>query len=113
MGLHHATLKAAVKAYGHLHSQGKSADEVKAAIAADEKQFEGDAVNEIYRAIIFHKDGEQPCADKLKKADGYTVVSEFRDKDKWEKLYQVGDDVSHFDEDRLANLVERKLVEAK
>lgn len=51
-----------------------------------------------------------------KKKDGFTVVKTFRDsaeyiKDGQMNVYNVGDDVSHFDAERLEKLVERKLVE--
>lgn len=102
MALHHATLGAAVKKYGPLHISGKSEAQVKEAIAGDEKAFDADAVNEIYAAIT--AEVEQP------KPTGHTVKTEFRDKDNFDTIYKVGDDVSHFDEDRLADLVSRGLV---
>jgi hypothetical protein len=100
--LHHATLGAAVKKYGPLHTSGQTEAEVKEAIAGDEKDFNADAVNEIYAAIT--AEVEQP------KASAHIVSTEFRDKDNFDTRYEIGDDVSHFDEVRLADLVERGLV---
>lgn len=40
----------------------------------------------------------------------HVVASPFNDKDDFSKSYAKGEDVSHFDEGRLADLVERKLV---
>jgi hypothetical protein len=110
MGLHHATLGSAVKKYGSLHTEGKSEEEVKLAIAGDEKAFDADGINEIYAAITADPD-EQP-SPKAKKPKGYVALINFRDKDSFVKEYKVGDDVSHFDEARKADLVERGIIEA-
>ncbi len=40
----------------------------------------------------------------------HTVIASFRDRDDFSKVYEVGDDVSDFDEKRLSDLVELKLV---
>lgn len=45
-----------------------------------------------------------------KKAKKFEVVSPFRDKDDFSKQYEVGNDVSHFDADRLKDLITRELV---
>jgi hypothetical protein len=101
MPLHLQTLGAAVKKYGSLHIEGKPEDEVKEAIAADEKGFNSDAVNEIYAAITAEL--EQPSA--------HVALTEFRDKDNFDLVYKAGDDVSHFDEARKSDLLERGLIE--
>ncbi|MBN8821278.1 MULTISPECIES: hypothetical protein [unclassified Spirosoma] len=46
-------------------------------------------------------------ADKKEspKKPTHVVVKEFRDKDNFDKIHEVGSDVSHFDEVRLAHLV--------
>jgi hypothetical protein len=111
MGLHHATLGSAVKKYGPLHTEGKTEEEVKLAIAGDEKAFDADGINEIYAAITADPD-EQPAASKAKKPKGYVALIQFRDKDNFAKEYKIGDDVSHFDEARKADLVERGIIEA-
>ncbi|MEN0095900.1 MAG: hypothetical protein AAGB30_10995 [Pedobacter sp.] len=102
--LHHTVRKAAVKSYGPLHEEGKSADEIKTAIAADEKGFDADQINEIYEAIVNPgpKEGDSPS---------YSVVSEFRDIDDFDKVHKPGDDVSHFDKDRIAVLLDRGHIE--
>jgi len=43
-------------------------------------------------------------------AGGFVVVSPFRDINDFNKVYGVGEDVSHFDKDRLLSLIEKKLV---
>lgn len=48
---------------------------------------------------------------KEKKDSGYFVTSEFRDRDNYDHAYKVGDDVSHFDKDRLNLLVENGYAE--
>jgi hypothetical protein len=40
----------------------------------------------------------------------YTVIAPFADKDDFSKKWEEGDDVSHFDEARLADCVNRGLV---
>lgn len=40
----------------------------------------------------------------------YIVISPFSDKDIFSKKWEEGDDVSHFDESRLANCIEKGLV---
>lgn len=44
------------------------------------------------------------------KSEKYTVVSPFADKSNFNKMWNEGDDVSHFDEPRLADCVKRGLV---
>lgn len=100
--LHYKTLEAAVKTYGPL--KDKTEEEVKAAIAADEKKFTPEQVEEIYNAIV------SPKADEPGK---YIVVNPFRDKDNFLKRYDVGDDVSHFDKKRLATLESLGLIEKR
>jgi hypothetical protein len=127
--VHHATLKAAVVKYGGLIAEGKSPEEIKDAIAADDKEFDSEAVEEIYTAILEEEEAEDPDADKgdtgvkkpeapqppaagKKKAGSFTVTTEFRDIDNFNKVHKVGSDVSHFSKDRLDRLVELKYVSA-
>ncbi|MGJ1196284.1 hypothetical protein ACR777_10485 [Sphingobacterium spiritivorum] len=49
-------------------------------------------------------------AEKDKKSKKYTVISPFADKDNFGKKWVEGDDVSHFEQDRLDLCVERGLV---
>ncbi|QQT26826.1 hypothetical protein [Sphingobacterium spiritivorum] len=49
-------------------------------------------------------------ADKDKKSKKYTVIYPFADKDNFGKKWVEGDDVSHFDDARLADCVKRELV---
>ena len=54
-----------------------------------------------------------PKAKKI--AEGFTVVKPFRDSDEYVvdgfvNRYEIDDNVSHFDESRLKNLVKRGLV---
>lgn len=95
--------RAAVKTYGSLPAEGKSADEVKTAIAADEKGFNAENVNEIYEEIVNPTSSDD--------AVGYSVVSEFRDINNFSKIYKVGDDVSGFDDARIKSLLQKGLIE--
>lgn len=56
MPLHHKTLESAVNKYGHL--AGK-ATELIAALKADEKGYDDEAVNEIFTAITHPKVGDE------------------------------------------------------
>lgn len=59
-----------------------------------------------------YKGAQAPASPKQGKESKskYTVVSPFADKDNFSKTWEVGDDVSHFDEARLADCVNRGLV---
>ncbi len=97
-----AELKAAVEKFSGLHSEDKlEAGAVKEAIAADEKNYSPEDVEKIYNKIV---ETDAPPADK------YTAVSEFRDYDDFNKVIEVGDDISHFDSARLARLEELGLA---
>ncbi|WPU91798.1 hypothetical protein SNE25_20995 [Mucilaginibacter sabulilitoris] len=139
MGLHHATLGSAVKKYGPLKPT-MSEVALRAEIGKDEKAFDADGIDEILAALPgdygtdspdessegregSKDEGEknpeeepevkEPVATKAKKAKGHVVVTEFRDKNNFAKVYKVGEDVSHFDEARKVDLVGRKLIEPK
>lgn len=49
--MHHTVKKAAIKKYSALVTEGKNEEEIKAAIAADEKGFTTEEVNEIFAEI--------------------------------------------------------------
>jgi putative ubiquitin-RnfH superfamily antitoxin RatB of RatAB toxin-antitoxin module len=49
---------------------------------------------------------------KENQKSGYVVVSGFNDISDFGKRWHEGDDVSHFDDDRLESLITRKLVQA-
>ncbi len=116
MSLHHATLKTLVKNYGSLHLEGKSEDEVKAAIAGDPKNLDEDQVDEVYQAIVAQPSDNNPGKENEnpnpvgKKTAKAIVAQPFREKGNYDKLYKVGEDVSHFDEKRLARLKEKGLI---
>lgn len=117
------TKKTAVETYGHLHKGGKNEAEIKGAIAEDSNGFTKEQIDAIYQAII----GQDPKDSKANtvsntatettdekskvKKGGFVVIQEFRDKDNFDKVFEKGDDVSHFDADRLKKLVENKVVE--
>lgn len=125
--LHHTKLKAAVALYLSLHTAGANEQEVKAEIAKDEKNYNEEAVNEIYTAILKEpgagdaadSGGTKSEGDTVDKSDTkgkkkkHIVVSAFRDISDFNTQYGAGDDVSHFDEKRLEALVANKLVEVK
>ncbi|MBC7948660.1 MAG: hypothetical protein H7Y42_12305 [Chitinophagaceae bacterium] len=107
MGLHHSTLKAAIKRYAPLHSEGKTPEEVKAEISKDEKEFDEDAVNEIYGSIV--ADSGDSENEQEKKKPTHSVVFQFRDKID-QKIYNTGENVDHFSKGRLAELLEKGLL---
>lgn len=124
--MHHATLKSAVAKYWPLHKNGGTEQEVKLAIASDDKAFDEISVNEIYAAILAFKEDDGEGEKGKDGADGgnkgpesnngtnsgkHIVVSAFRDINDFNKEWSVGTDVSHFDVDRLKKLTERNLVE--
>jgi hypothetical protein len=43
---------------------------------------------------------------------GYLVIQRFMDKGDSSIIYEVGDDVSHLEEDRLSELVSKGLIES-
>jgi hypothetical protein len=96
------SLKAAVKVYGPLHAEGQVESYVKAALTNDEKGYSPEQVDQIYAAII------APPAEQI--VLGHVVSTEFRDKHNFSKLYAIGEDVSHLDEDRKADLLSKGLV---
>ena len=49
-------------------------------------------------------------AKKKEDGAGYVVASPFRDKNDFNLAYNIGDDVSHLDEARLAELIGKGLV---
>ncbi len=110
MALHHATLKAAVSKYLPLVEEGKTEEEIKAAISADEKAFDAESVDEIFSSLT--KDPGQtqdPEAEKARKKK-YIVKSEFRDIDNFNLIHEVGDDLSHLPKERLDRLEQLGLV---
>lgn len=126
--LHHQTLKSAVGKYLPLFTEGKSEEDIKAEIATDPKEFDEEAINEIYEAIVnFDVPGGENDPDKepetkpkgpAKKAESkepksFVVAQQFRDKDNFDKLHKVGADVSHFTKTRLKKLVDMGLVIGK
>lgn len=104
--LHHTKIKSAVAKYSGLHAEGKTADEVKTAIAADENAYDAEGVEDIYNAIVNPKPIE--TKDEIQT---YLVIKDFRDINDFSKNHAVGDDVSHFDPERLATLVANGHVE--
>lgn len=110
MALNHMKLKAAVSKYLPLYLvDKKSEQEIKDALAADEKNFGEEGVEEIYQAIInFNEGDDNDDEDKV-----FVVISEFRCMNDWDLVFKVGQDVSHLDKDRLKKLVANKLVEVQ
>jgi len=99
------SLKAAVKAYGPLHSDGKTEAELKEALSADEKGYSAEQVDAIYDAIVF--------VQEEKEAATYKVVEgkSFRDKDDFSKEYNSDSDISHFGQERIDHLLSIGYVE--
>jgi len=96
--LHKQTLKAAVSKYKPLVEQGKAESEIKEEINKDDKGFAESEVNEIFAALH-----SAPLAP-------FTVKTPFRDINNYDTLYEVGADVTHFEEQRLQTLATQGLV---
>jgi hypothetical protein len=131
--MHHQTLKSAVKQYSTLHIEGQSEEDVKKAIAADEKGFDEVDVDEIYAAILKADAADAadaagdngdagdkgdagdnaPVVNKSTKGKSHIVKQPFRDIKNFDKIHSVGSNVSHFDAKRLEGLVKNGLVEIK
>ena len=99
------SLKAAVAKYGSLHTDGKTEEEVKAALTADDKGYSVDQVDEIYDAIVFVPEVKEPSAYKV--VEGKS----FRDKEDFNKEYTDESDISHLSQDRIDHLVTIGYVE--
>ena len=93
------SLKAAVKFYGSLHSDGKTEAEVKDALLADEKGYTTDQVDSIYDAIVF--------APEVNPSGAYKVVEgkSFRDRDNFNIEYNEDSDISHLSQERIDHLL--------
>lgn len=121
-GFNEQVKSAAVGTYSPLHKDGKNEAEIKGAITEDANGFTPDQVAEIYQAIIAVSSGNDAAAanktntetkeekPKVKKG-GFVVIQQFRDKNDFDKIFEVGDDVSKLDTDRLERLVKLKVVE--
>ena len=59
--------------------------------------------------------GEKVAEDTTPKAAAptYTVIHQFNDKHNFATIYRIGQDVSHFNEARLQELISKGLVEKK
>jgi uncharacterized protein YdcH (DUF465 family) len=117
MSLHHATLKAAKNKYGPLLSEGKTEEQIREAIAADEKGYDDDAVNEIFSAIVDTATDDQSNADKApEKGKGkdsvHSVVYQFRDKTD-QKIYNAGDEYTSRDPERISHLKKQGVIKDK
>lgn len=101
--MHHLTLKKAVATYKDLSFEGQ-----RTAIAADPKGFSEEDVNEILEAIKAEKN--EPEKPKVEKQKRHIVSAKFRDQSDFNKKWEIGQDVSHFDKKRLEKLIELNLV---
>lgn len=103
------SLKAAVKAYGSLHSDGKAEAEVKEALLADEKGYSTEQVDSIYDAIV----NPEPTAPKVEDPKSYVVAKgkSFRDKDNFAKEYSAGESLDGFSQDRIDHLLSIGYIE--
>ncbi len=97
MALSKQKLKSAFTKFSPLHEEGKTEQEIKAEIS---KEYDAEATDEIYYAIA-----------SAEKESYYTVSKEFRDLNDYNNILKPGDDVTHFDQERLDRLVELGLVE--
>lgn len=117
MALNKNSLKAAVKRLADL--KGKSEQEVREAIAGDDKGFSREDQDEIYLAFLAET-GDAGEGEGEGEGDSQTpavyVVAEgcsFRDIGDYSQVWNSRDDVSHFAPDRIKSLLEQKLIEKK
>ena len=120
-------LAVAVALFATLLAEGKTEAEIKEAISGHENGYKPEEVEEIYNALVdSQKDGNSANAGgdkdgkeqkpnetksaKDKKPKKYIVISQFADKDNFSKLYNVGDDVSKFDADRIKDCLSKGLI---
>lgn len=123
-------LAVAVALFATLLAEGKSEAEIKEAITGHENGYKPEEVDEIYKALVdgnqTNTGGDKGADDKGQKPNEakpaketktkevkpkkYVVVSQFADKDNFSKLYNVGDDVSKFDADRIKNCLSKGLI---
>ena len=106
MKLHHLTLKKAIEQYQD-HAGNK--EEIDALLALDKRGFDEDQRSQIYEGIQALKQLKQP-KEKASKVEKHIVSSEFRDQSDFNKKWEVGADVSHFNKERLKKLLELNLV---
>lgn len=74
-------------------------------IAADKAKAEAEAA-----AKLATEEAAEAAAAKPGKTKKVAVLMEFRDKNDFDKVYSVGDNVNHFDEERIEDLKAKGLV---
>lgn len=62
------------------------------------------------KEVVKNKNSDVGSSASELSKEKYTVVKPFYDVKKPGEVFRVGDDVSHFDESRLANCIEKGLV---
>jgi len=110
--MHQGKLKAAVKKFQPMVGEGKSEAEIREAIAADDKGYSDDEVNEIYSSVATPDTGDDGSdeeeTDKPVKAK-HTVVMMFRDKNS-DKVYRPGDAFNAGSKERLNFLIDKGII---
>lgn len=125
-------LIAAVALFATLLAEGKTEAEIKEAIAGHENGYNPEEVEEIYKALVdgqketnpTNTGGDKESKDqppketkpakeakpKEAKPKKYVVVSQFADRNNFSKIYNVGDDISSFDAERIKSCIEKGLI---
>jgi hypothetical protein len=81
----------------------------KAATGSEEQAF-----NESHPPAEQNDQQESKASEPKKaKRKSYVVAKEFRDHNDFSQTWKEGDDVSHFDQDRLQHLIDTGIVEEK
>lgn len=91
--MNNQTKKSLIKKYSALKEDGKTDEEIRELLDRDNKIESKEDADGIMTTLSEEQEGS------------YIVVSPFRDKDNFDKKYEVKEDVSHFDKDRLNELV--------
>lgn len=77
--MQHARKKAAVAKYGPMLSEGKTEEEIKAAMAADEKNYTEEEQDEVWITIVDNAAGGVETGSEATPAgNGYIVCEEWR-----------------------------------
>lgn len=107
--MHQGKLKAAVKKYQPLVAEDKTEEEIKEALAADDKGYSEDEITEILSAILTPDTGDDGKEEEEENKAGYKVALMFRDKHS-QQVYSPGDDYTPRNENRAAELIKKGVI---
>lgn len=100
-------LNAAVRKYQPLIGEGKSEEDIKAAISSDEKGYSAEEADAIFEALA--DTGIQESNNQPDDESTYKVVLMFRDKSN-QRVYSPGDEYKSGDPERLKFLGKKGII---